>query len=334
MTDGDHSPTRLRERLRQMDDALIDRFRPLLDRLRQVDGSAVPALQRAARGSIRVLGRPFRAVRRWEDRSWFGVVARHRGVVAFVAVAIATAASAVHFDRYPDILAAEAEARAAAERQTVRVPGTSAGDGQPSLAGGAVEIGPPVGVDLERYITDCHEELAEFGDGEEAIVAVVSFDAYLEPGEVLERLPEDVTVRFAQYRIPAEGEPPLETEVVGGDLAASIDRAIGDALEPIRAEEAEVEKLIESGTVEDEEYLADYERRLSELRSVKNVLETGAPVVFAVVVEGPVGALQQLVDAERVRLVDPAPGETDLDSSAFFGVRPDDTDRATYGRDL
>lgn len=316
MNEGEQSPKRLSSRLRRADDHLV------------------PLLQDAARTVVRVLGQPLRAVRRWEDSSWFGVVARNRPLLAFVTVAIATAGAAVHLDRYPELMQAEARARAAAEQQTVRVPGESAdGGSQSKLAGGAVEVGPPVGVDVGDYIADRSEELSSL-EIATPIVAVVSFDTYLQPAAVLELLPESVTVRFAQYRIPAEGEPPLETEVVGGDLAASIDRAVETALEPIKAEAAEVEKLLESGTVQDEAYEADYRRRLEELRAVKNVLETGAPVVFAVVVEGPVEALRSLADAEEVRLVDPAPPETDLGVSAFYGVRPEDTERATYGRDV
>ncbi|MDX1657238.1 MAG: hypothetical protein R3343_00315 [Nitriliruptorales bacterium] len=327
-------------RLRQWDDALIARLRgwddALIDRLWNMDSAVVPRLQRRARRVTGFLGRPFRAVRRWEDRSWFRVVARHRAVLAFLAVAIATAASAVHFDRYPDLLEARAEARAAAERQAIRVPGSSSGgEGSELAGGGTYEIGPPVGGDVDAYIADRHQELADLAaDDDRPLVAVVSFAGYLEPEAVLSILPEGTTVRLAQYRIPAESEPPLETEVVGGDLVASIDRIIETELGPIRAEASEVEKLIESGTVQDEEYQADYERRLSELKTVENVLETGAPVVFAVVVEGAAGPLRDLVDHEDVRLVDPAPGETDIDGSAFFGLRPDDTDEVTYGRDV
>lgn len=327
--------SRLGRTLPAMDDGeKIERSerRALLQRievptLRRLDDAVVPRLQRGARRGRQAVARPLRAVARWEERSWFGPVARNRGALAFVAVLVATAASAVHFDRYPDIRAAEAEA----ERQTVRPVGEDL-PGEPTSEQVA-SVGPPLDVVVDDYITGRHDALREIDGADDAsLVAVVSFDTYLTPEQVSEVLGDGLTILVAQYRIPAEGEPPLETEVVGGDLEGSVHRAVEQALAPLREEEREVERLLESDTVEDDAYVEDYERRLSELRSVRNVVETGAPVVFAVVVEASPELLQGLVGQQHVRLVDPAPPGIDPDRSSFFGVRPEDTDRATYGR--
>lgn len=263
-----------------------------------------------------------------EERWFDGLVARTArswNVALLVAVAIATAASAVHMDRYPELQRVRQEAA----QQDLRRPGDATTTG--ALAGGAGDVGPAVGVDLQRYVADRRDALAAL-DEDERRLAVVSFDGYLTGEQAEALLPGSVQVRLVQYRVPVDGAQPLESEVVGGELAASVERALAAELPAIAAEEAELRTLLDSGTLQDEEMVADHEARLSELQALRNLLASGAPVVFAVVVEGPVGALRELAAGEGIRLVDVAPSGAELDGSAFFGVRPEDDRRASYGR--
>lgn len=311
---------------------------PLLERrdvigvLARLDHRAVPLLQRGARATVRGLAWPFRALRRVEDRAVPRLVAwatRSWRLGVLLAAIIGVLGSAVHLQRYPEIRDARRAAELAAQEQTVRVPGgRPAGGGD--LAGGAQTVGPQVGAELPGYVEEREEALAALPD-DGTTVAVVSFSEYLDPEAIGALLPAELEVLVAQYRLPAEGEQPLETEVVRGDLAGSVDRAVEQAIAPVIDEVDEVRTMLESGTIDDPAFEADLERRLSELQAVRNLVDSSHRVIFAVVVEGPVGALRTLAEHDDVRLVDPAPGETDPDASAFYGLLPEDRERASFG---
>ncbi len=312
---------------------------PLLERrdvigvLARLDHRAVPRLQRGARATARGLAWPFRALRRGEDRVVPGLVrwastSWRTGML--VAATLAVLGSAVHLQRYPELRDEQRAADAASREQTVRIPGAAAGS--PALPGGSQSVGPVRGKRLADHVEARRSELAAAA-GDERRLAVVSFEEYLSADEVDALLPAGVTLQLAQYRLPAEGEAPLETEVVAGDLAGSVDRAVEQAITPIIDEIGEVESLLASGTIDDEAFEADLERRLSELEAVRNLLDTGHRVVFAVVVEGTVDTLRSVAERDRVRLVDLAPGETDVETSAFYGILPEDRERASFGAD-
>lgn len=312
--------------------------------LARIDDRIVPRLQAFATRTRHVLGAPVRAVTRAEDRVLSGRPARfgyeHRSTVAFVAVVILFAGTLVHFQRYPELQRRAAEERAAAEAMSVREAGSYSGAGRDdggALGGGAVAVGPPVGADLEDYADERGRALAAL-QPRETYVAIVSFTSYVDSEDAAERLAA-VTPLMAQYRIPitdavqtGQADEELgELEVVGGDLVAAVERLVDLRVRDIRAQEQEFQSYLDSG-VESEEYRRDFENRLEELRIARNVLDGSGTIVFAVVVEGSGADLQALAQQAGVRLVDPAPTEVEVASSAFFGVRPDDDRIATFGR--
>ena len=316
---------------------------PRRSALARIDDRIVPRLQHVASTTAHVLGIPVRRLTGLEERVLSGRPARfgyeHRTTVAFVAVLIMFAGTLVHFQRYPELQRRAAEERAAAQALSVREAGSySQGGSGGNLGGGAVAVGPPVGADLEDYADERGTALAAL-DADETHVAIVSFAGYLSAEDAGAQLPDAVTAVLAQYRIPisdsveaGQADEELgEVEVVGGDLTAAVERLIALRVKDIRAQEKEFQSYLDSG-VESEEYRRDFENRVEELRAARNVLDGSGAIVFAVVVEGKGAALQALARERGVRLVDPAPSEIDVDSSAFFGVRPDDDRIATFGR--
>jgi hypothetical protein len=312
---------------------------PLSDRpdpigaLARLDQRVVPVVQRGARAVVQGLGCPFRLLRRLEDRYAGRLVHGGTGTwraIALTAAVVATVGSALHLQRFPDIRDARATAAADAP-QRVGVPGGAAerGAGGAAPAAGVV-VGPPVGAEVGAYVAERRDALAALPDGATRL-AVVSFDDYRAPDQVAAALPEAVVAHLVQYRLPAEGEPPLETEVVAGDVTGSVSRAVEAAVQPVLAEIDELRGLLASDTVDDPAYEAEYERRLSELQAVRNLLDAGQRVVFAVVVEGPAGALRDLAGQPGVRLVDLADGDARPNDAAFYGLLPEDRDQATFG---
>lgn len=303
--------------------------------LRRMDLVVVPRLQRASRAVAHGLGAPVRALTRWERRLARGSVLRvlwpRRRLLALLTVLVALAGSAVHFQRYPELLEAR-EAEAARDRQqTVREPGAAPTTGGALPGAVSREVGPPVGTPVGPWIEQRQQELAT-APAEQRRLAVVSFEGYMAAQTSADVLPDGIRPRFAQYRLPDEAARPVETEIVAGDLVASVDRALATEREEIVAEETEAQRLLDSGTVNDPDFEADLRRRIDELTAIRNLLDSGGKVVFAVVVEGVVSDLQALAATDGVRLVDLAPPEADLDGSVFYGLLPEDTERVSYGR--
>lgn len=296
--------------------------------LARLDQRLVPTLQRGARRAARGLGAPLRAVARLEERLFPRVVRRvvpAWRVPALLAAVIVVLASAVHLQRFPELRDAAREAADA----PAAAPGRTSGEVDP-MDVSASSIGPRQGDDLGAYVAERRPVLAALASDDD-VAAVVSFSEYVTAEEGVAALPEDVRVLRAQYRIPAEGERPREIDVDPADPVTDIEAAIAGALGPIEEEITEVEALLDSGTVEEREFEADLERRLSELVSVRNLLEAAPEIVFALVVEGPVDGLQALAEHTDVRLVDPAPPGADAADTAFYGLLPEDRDRASFG---
>lgn len=299
-------------------------------RLRRLDDVLVPRLQRLARPVGRVLGFPARLLHALDRRFAGGRPARaaheHRGLVAFVAVAIAFGAAAVNFQRYP---ALQQQARQAAQNSGAPA---SPGDGVPggdNDAASSGSVGPVVAGEVEPYLASRRDALAE-APADEVRVAVVSFDAFLEPGEVDDLL-AGVDVQLVQYRLPERTPRPAEVEVADDGVAARLDTEIDQLVAELEQEEAEVASTLESG-VEDPAFRADYEARLDELVALRNTLRSDPAIVFASVVRGPVEALRELARREAVRLVDLAPVDAPPQDTTFYGVLPTDRDHFTFGR--
>lgn len=314
------------------------RHRPVRDQgLGAIDDRVVPRLQIAARRTATRLAAPIRALDRL-DRAVLGDrrvrrIYRARGALTLLLVAIAFAGTLVHVDRLPELREQERARREAASEQDVRRPGQGPSGPGDALAGGAQVVGPGLGQPLEEYVDQRRSALAELDPASGRRVAVVSFDEYTTPDQVLELLPDDASLHFAQIRLPAEGLTPVETEVLGGDLAGSIERAIEVPIAELAAEEEEARTLLESGTVEDEAFRRDLQLRVEELAAVRSLVNSGTGLIFAVVIEASVEGLLALSEAQGVRLVDVGAPETDADDSGFFGLLPEDTEVATYGEE-
>lgn len=299
-------------------------------RLRRLDDLLVPRLQRGARSLGRVLGWPHRLLRTVDGRFAGGRPARaaheHRGLVAFVVVALMFAAVAVHAQRYPVLRerARQAGADEGAEPGTNDVVPGSGADVEP-----VGTVGPLASARVEDYL-DTHRQLLATAPADPARVAIVSFAAFLEPARAVALL-DGLEVHRVQYRLPERTPRPTEVEVAGGDVTARLDQEIVDLVEELRAEEAEVASTLESG-VEDEAFRADYEARRDELMALRNTLTSDPAIVFAAVVTGAVEDLRRLADEDDVRLVDLAPAGTSVDRTTFFGILPTDQDRFSFGR--
>jgi hypothetical protein len=301
--------------------------RPGGRRLERLDQRVVPALQRAARGGVSFLAAPLRLVHRLEDRLAGGRPARflyrHRQLIVLLAAVTAFAGSYVHLQRYPGVRAA-VEAPAAG--------GVAPGGAERSAgpAEGAATVGPGRGIDLGRYVQERREALAAAEPGQQRL-AVVSFDRLLTGEDAAGRLPEGADPLAAQLRVPVDDQDPFTVEVGDGDLVPAVRRAVARERERAGEEEREFRRLLESGTIEDEGFAEEYRLQADRLATVRDVLDAGSGTVFAVVVRAPVDRLQRLASADGVRLVDLAPPGVDPAASTFYGIRPDDRRRASYG---
>lgn len=296
--------------------------------LARLDREVVPLLQWIARACAWLLGWPFRTLTRAELRTRLGRgLHRHAGLLLFGVVTVAFLASAVHFQRYPDLRgdaqASGPEPPAAPGDEPVIDPGS----GAPAAAA----VGPVLGADIVDHVARRSAVLDEVG--EDPRLAVASFDGYVTPDAAIDALPDGAEVVEVQYRLPSQGERPQRLETDRAGLVAAVDEVVDGALEEFAAEEQEVQRLLDSDTVEDEAFREDLELRLSELQTIRNLLATEAPVVFAVVVRAPGDDLRALSEHADVRLVDVAPADADAETVVFYGVLPEDRDRATFGRE-
>lgn len=304
---------------------------PEPSRLRELDDRVVPRMQRAARAFAGGVSTPALAAHRVEQRLAGGrpyqFTYRNRGLVRVVAMAIALAGAAVHLQRYEEVVAAPAAAeRAAALQQTVTRPELGL---QADLPAGAVVHGPVLGTTPESYIDLRTAALADLDAG--PAVAMISFASVTSVEDIVAALPEDARILRAQYQMPDARSSPLETEIVGSDLAASIDRIIEDEVGLLASEQQAQQELLDSGTIGSEEFERDARNRVEEIKTVRNLLVADGRIVFAVLVEADAAALRDLARDGVVRLVDPLPPTADPDTSVVFGLHPRDVNEVAYG---
>lgn len=296
-----------------------------------LDDLVVPFLQWGARRAAHAAEGPLRVAARWEERVAHGRayrwLRRRARVVLLVTTLIAFTGSAVHLQRYPRLQEERRAAAEAAREQTIRPVGQPRGD---ALAGGGQITGPIVGARVEDHV-EARRAVLLAAPADDERYAVVSFDGYLTAEEALAALPDGVEVLEAQVRIPDVNAVPLQTEVVAGDLVGSVARVLEQERTVLLEEIAGLREYVESGSVTDEAFLEAFQADLDRAVAVRNLLDSGAGTVFALVVRAEVADLRVLDGHGEVRLVDLAPGETDLASSVFFGLRPEDVDRVTYG---
>lgn len=147
--------------------------------------------------------------------------------------------------------------------------------------------GPPDDGSVSDYVEARQAALAD-ADGVHR--AVVSFREYL--GD--DAASEAVGRRVEAWLVAAPGGAP--------DATDDVDRWREGTAEAARAEAAEFGSLIP--TVEDPDFARQYAHDRDRALRVAESLEAGRPVVFAVVVRGPAGALRDLATHDKVRLVD------------------------------
>ena len=266
------------------------------------------------------LAAPARGLATWERRLWRGRLLRalwpRRRLVLFTAVVALFLASAAHTDRYLTRRDAAADAAGDAAAQSVRPPGSA-------VDTGSARVGPTDDSDLASYVEARAAELAG-ATADEQRLAVVSFSRYLTPEEVVALLPAGTVIRFAQIRLPAEEQQPLETEVVSNDLVGSVARVLDEERDRIVEEEEQIASLVESGTVTDPEYAEFYRTELDRLIGTRNLVDAGSGTIYAVVVDAPAASLHTVATHEDVRLVDLAPQGAELARTTFVGLLPED----------
>lgn len=191
-------------------------------------------------------------------------------------------------------------------------------------------VGPARGADVQTYVEDRTSALLEAPEAVDT--AVVSFSDTLSVDDALTVVGGVDHVRALLFRLPLERATPRTVRIdPGDDPAAALDQALAQQKQELEAERQSAIELLDSGTVEDEDFVADYERRVEELEGALAAAEDGR-VVHAVVLRAPLEVLQGLVEETAVRLVDPAPPGTDVGVSVFHGLQPSDTDTVSHGR--
>lgn len=191
-------------------------------------------------------------------------------------------------------------------------------------------VGPAAGADVTAYVDDRTAALLDAPP--EVDTAVVSFDDVLRVDDAQAVVGAGGSIRAVLYRVPLPSADPASLVVApDADLVAALQGALEGAIAQLREERDAANELLDSGTVDDDEFVAEYQRRVAELDTAIGAVESGR-VVHAVVVRADLAQLQALADGVAVRLVDPAPPGTDVSLSRFHGLLPGDTDTVSAGR--
>jgi hypothetical protein len=287
--------------------------------LRRLDSGVLPRVRRGLLALGGLATSPVRRAVRWEGAperpGAVRAVVTRPGVVALAAALVVFVASAVHLQRFESSLGS-----AAGEDQVVAEPG----------AGPVDEIGPRVGSDLELYAEGRLELLEDFDDDRE-IRAVISFESYLDARGL--DLPDELTVERLLVRLPVLDEEPRDIELDGRDPEEVLTAVAGEERDRLEEEAQELTSMLESD-IEDEEFVAEFERRLEELTAVQDELGEDPELLYAVVVVGRVDTLQDVQASAGVRLVDPGGDPDETRATRFFGLLPDDDARASHGRSI
>jgi hypothetical protein len=117
--------------------------------------------------------------------------------------------------------------------------------------------------------------------------------------------------------------PGGQPAVVTGDIATWVNSQTSDA----RAERDEIQKLIPT-VRDDPEFQRFYRAEVERLNSLISRIRPNGELVFAVVVRGPVPALQELANKPEVRLVDIGPTADPGPKPVYRGLRPEETEKA------
>lgn len=178
---------------------------------------------------------------------------------------------------------------------------------------GRGDLGPEPATDVATYVATRKAALAQ-ARGER--VAVVSLARYATEAEARSAIG---SVRVRLLLVAAPGGSPAVVDDVGAWAADQRRRATADR--------AQIEQLLQSGSVDDPDFRSFYQSEVTRLKALETMPAT-APVVFGVAVRGSVDQLRAIAVAPGIRLVDVGPSDSLPTNATVRGLRPEETTRA------
>jgi hypothetical protein len=200
---------------------------------------------------------------------------------------------------------------------------TSEGDGGEvrPVSGGAtptVAIGPVQNEDIAAYIKARSAEL-EGLDGAQERSAVASLTTYQTPDRAMQIVNETTDGGALEVRALLAAVPGDEPSVVVG----SLDEWASGRRTALQQQHDDIAALLP--TVDEPQFKAFYEKEVARLQAALDALDPKAPIVFGIVVRGPVSSLRSLARRAPVRLVDVARTADPAPAGATYrGLLPDE----------
>ncbi|HWC35159.1 MAG TPA: hypothetical protein VG650_10065 [Mycobacteriales bacterium] len=193
-------------------------------------------------------------------------------------------------------------------------------------------LGPTTGSTVASYQAQASQRRGSLDQlaASQPLVAVVDLAAYVTPEAVDQLLAG--TPGLAVVRGFARVPPPLDADVHvllpsnQTDLAAGLSAAQQDAAQIALRYERELSRSITNPSTKLSEKVAAGAAQAAAARVDASGLGPSCGCVFAVVVMGPVGQLEQLAHQDAVRILDPAPVSATLSSLMIVPVEPQVTD--------
>lgn len=281
---------------------------PLADldeRALPVVANALRGIGRAARAVAGPDGTVGRRVAPWVRRD--PVIAIALGCVAFAAILIAVTGGDNH--------------------GVARPPGYVG----PRLTGGHL-LGPVVGGSVASYESEASQRRQSLDQlaASQPLSAVVDFTGYLTPQDVAELLTKTpgltVLRGFAAVPPPQHADVHVLVTSEQADLSTQLSAAQQSASAIALQYERELDRSITHPSTRLQAKVEAGAARAASARVDAAGLGPSCGCVFAVVVSGPVGQLQQLAGASSVRILDPAPVAATLSSLMIVPLEPQVTD--------
>ena len=194
------------------------------------------------------------------------------------------------------------------------------------LGADQAQLGPPGGAELGPYMSSKTATLEARAKSEPKGVslAVVSFDDYRRPSEVVKLIGGDTTIIRVFCRIPVAGSAPEELRVDKASFAPEVAKLAASRRSTLSEELLELRKLIP--TVDDPAYRAVYKQDAEAIKKMLTLLTEDPPIVYGVVIKLEHRSLVGLSKAPGVKLVD-IPGSEGPAPSRFTAILPEQTQR-------
>ena len=185
-------------------------------------------------------------------------------------------------------------------------------DAAAGAKGAVVALGPVRGAAIGAYVGARNQVLAQ---AEGTRLAVVSFTRYASEAEARRAVGD---VKVVSLLVAAPGGQP-------DTVAGSLDRWAGASRQDALRQRSEIQHLLDSGTVDDPDYLSFYRSEVARFTRVAQSIDPSRPLVFALVVSAPAAELRNMAKAPGVRLVDVGDSAKATPGAAFTGLRPEET---------